>query len=156
VGGVDLLPAPPPFGSPFDRPYAVKLTLVNGGDTARELDAGRGVRAWVWGEKGLIKNDKVAEVPAKLGPGESVTVEGDLYAWGLPREERLYLVAFDVGVGGAPGADLAAKYGDPQKVTPMFIPNFYLTPFADGAATEPAFVMPHRPPPPYPFPRPIM
>jgi hypothetical protein len=46
----------------------------------------------------------------------------------------------------------AGDYVDAQKVTPMFIPNFYLSPFADGAATEPAFVMPHRPPPPYPFP----
>jgi hypothetical protein len=152
VGGVDVVVAPPAFAAPRDGPYGVEVEIVNGSGERRELDVARGLRCWVFGEEGVIAEVKAAAVPAYLAPGERTAVKGDLFGWGLPREERLFLVAFDLGVKGEVRCDLAAKYGDPAKVTPAFIPNFYLEPFRGGVASEPAFVLPHRPAPPYPVP----
>jgi len=154
VGGVDIVAASVPFAGATDAPYAVNLEVVNGAGDARALDPARGLKIWVFGEEGVVAELKVADVPASLAPGERLTVAGDLFAWGLPREEKLFLVAFELGVGAPFPCDLAVKYGDPANVTPAFIPNFYLEPFRKGVATEPTFVFPHRPYPSYPFPRP--
>jgi hypothetical protein len=110
---------------------------------------------WVIAEDGVETKKVPAELPAELAPGASEVIEGDLFAWGLPKEEKLFMVAFDVGVAGDVTCDLAEKYGDPKGLTPPMIPNFYLEPFEGGAATEPAFVFPHRPVPAYPFPKAI-
>ncbi len=152
VGGVELTLAEPPFAVAFDEPYPAKLTLTNHAAEGRELDAKKGLKMWVITEEGA-KKKRVADVPAALGPGEAVEVEGDLYGWGLPKEERLFLVAFDVGVAGEHKCDLAAKYADVKNLAPQFIPNHFLEPFEGGAATDPAFALPHRPVPAYPFPK---
>jgi len=155
VGGVELTPAEPPFAVPLGQVYPVKLTITNNAAEARKLDAGKGLRMWVFSEEGVEAKNVKAKLPAELAPGASEVVEGDLFAWGLPKEERLFMVAFDVGVAGEHGCDLAAKYGDPKGLSPAMIPDFYLEPFEGGAATAPAYVFPHRPVPAYPFPMPI-
>jgi len=155
VGGVDLALAEPPFASPMNGPYAVKLTVTNGAAEPRRLDVKKGLRMWVFAEEGVTATAVKVKVPAELAPGASVELTGDLFAWGLPKEERLFMVAFDVGVAGDYPCELAVKYGDPQKVTPAMVTNFYLKSFEGGVATAPAYVFPHRPLPPYPFPRPI-
>jgi len=61
-------------------------------------------------------------------------------------------LAFAVGVAGERGCELAAKYAELKGLSPAMVPNHFLEPFDGGAATAPAFVMPHRPVPDYPFP----
>lgn len=155
VGGVELVLSEPPFASPLDAPYPAKVTIVNGAAEARRLDARKGLRMWVFAEEGVTAHAVKAKLPAELAAGAAHIVEGDLFGWGLPKEERMFMVAFDVGLEGDQKCDLAIKYSDPNKVTPAMVPNFYLEPFEGGAATAPAYVFPHRPIPPYPFPRAI-
>jgi hypothetical protein len=152
VGGVSLALAEPPFAVPTDQAYPVKLTITNGAAEPRKLDAKRGLRMRVFAEEGAAAKGVKAKVPAELPPGASAVVEGDLFAWGLPKEERLYMVAFGVGVSGEHGCELAAKYAELKGLSPQFIPNHFLEPFEGGAATAPAYVFPHRPVPAYPFP----
>jgi hypothetical protein len=152
VGGVSLALAEPPFAVPTDQAYPVKLTITNGAAEPRKLDAKQGLRMRVFAEEGAAAKGVKAKVPAELPPGASAVVEGDLFAWGLPKEERLYMVAFGVGVSGEHGCELAAKYAELKGLSPQFIPNHFLEPFEGGAATAPAYVFPHRPVPAYPFP----
>lgn len=152
VGGVELTVEEPPFAAAFDEPYPVKLTLTNAGGESRKLDTKKGLRIWIIAEDGA-KTEKVkVDLPAELGPGETWKADGDLYEWGLPKEERLYLVAFDVRLEGEYRCDLAEKYGDPKDVPLDFLPNYYLGPFDGGCAADPVFAMPRRPLPAYPFP----
>jgi hypothetical protein len=155
VGGVELALADPPFASPLGAPYPVKLTLTNGAAEPRPLDAKVGLRMWVFSEEGVEAKNVKAKLPAELASGASEVIEGDLFAWGLPKEERLFMVAFGVGLAGEYGCDLAAKYGEVKGLAPQFIPNHFLEPFEGGVATAPAYVFPHRPLPDYPFPRAI-
>jgi hypothetical protein len=152
VGGVELTVDEPPFTAAFDEPYPVKLTLTNHTGEPRKLDTEKGLRMWIIAEDGA-KTEKVkADLPAELGPGESWETDGDLYEWGLPENECLHLVAFDLGLEGEHRCDLAEKYGDPKNLPLDFIPNFYLEPLDGGCATDPVFAMPRRPVPEYPFP----
>jgi len=155
VGGVELVLSEPPFAAALDGPYAAKLTITNGAAEPRRLDAKKGLRMWVFAEEGVTAKEVNVKLPAELAAGAAHVVEGDLFAWGLPKEERMFMVAFDVGLAGEYKCDLAVKYGDPNKVAPAMVPDFYLEPFEGGAATAPTYVFPHRPLPPYPFPRPI-
>ncbi len=155
VGGVELTPAEPPFAVPTDGPNPVKLTITNNAPEARQLDTKKGLRMWVFSEEGVEAKVVKVKLPAELAPGASEVVEGDLFAWGLPKDERLYMVAFDVGVAGDYGCDLAAKYAEVKGLSPAMIPNHFLEPLEGGAATAPAFAFPHRPVPAYPFPMPI-
>ncbi len=155
VGGVELTLAEPPFAVATDQPYPVKLTLANGAAEPRQLDAKNGLRMWVFSEEGVEAKKVKAKLPAELAPGASAVVEGDLFAWGLPKEERLFMVAFGVGVAGDYGCELAAKYAELKGLSPAMVPNHFLEPFEGGAATAPAYVFPHRPVPDYPFPTPI-
>jgi len=152
VGGVELTLAEPPFAVPTDQPYPVTLTLTNGAAEPRQPDAKAGLRMWVFSEGGVEAKKVKAKLPAELAPGASEVIEGDLFAWGLPKEERLYMVAFGVGVAGGHGCELAAKYAELKGLSPAMIPNHFLEPFEGGAATAPAYVFPHRPVPAYPFP----
>jgi hypothetical protein len=153
VGGVELTVSEPPFAYAFDTPYPITVTVSNTSSEARDLDASKGLRIWIINEDKVIEGKKVAaEIPETLAPGESAEINGDLYDWGLPKEERLFLVGFDLGVVGDFGCDLAAKYADAKKLSPHTIPNHYLVPFDGGVAADPVFVMPHRPLPEYPFP----
>lgn len=151
VDGVDVVVEPIPFSSPVDAPYRVKVRIKNRGKERRGLDAATGLRLWVMTEEDVAAYRVPVAVPDALAPGEEVAFDGDLFAWGLPREERLFLVAFTAGVPGVARCDLAVKYADPKTLTPATWANHYLTPFEGGAATEPAFAMPRRPTPPYPF-----
>ncbi len=155
VGGVELTLAEPPFAVATDQPYPVKLTLTNGAAEARQLDAKKGLRMWVFSEEGVEEKKVKVELPAELAAGASEVVEGDLFAWGLPKEERLFMVAFDVGLAGEDSCDLAAKYAELKGLSPAMVPDHFLEPFEGGAATAPAFAFPHRPVPDYPFPTPI-
>jgi hypothetical protein len=155
VGGVNVTLAEPPFANPFDAPFPARVTITNKAAEGRPLDTTKGLRMWVFTEDGAEAKRVPVELPAELAPGASETIEGDLFAWGLPQEEKLFMVAFDVGVEGDRKCDLAEKYGNPEGLAPPMIPNFFLEPFEGGAATDPAFVMPHRPVPAYPFPMPI-
>jgi len=156
VGGVELIAMKPPFAIAFDKPYPLKLKLTNHAAETRQLDTAKGVRMWVFDESGLLGKQKLTiDFPASLAAGEEWIGEVDLYANGLPKNETLHMVAFDIGVVGEHTCDLAEKYSDVNKMTPFTMPNYFLTPFEGGAATEPAFVMPHRPIPAYPFPKPI-
>jgi len=153
VGGVELTRAEPPFAVATDQPYPVKLTLTNGAAEARQLDAKKkGLRMWVFLEEGVEAKKVKVKLPAELAAGASEVVEGDLYKWGLPKEERLFMVAFDVGLAGEYGCELAAKYAELKGLSPAMVPDHFLEPFEGGAATAPAFVFPHRPVPDYPFP----
>jgi hypothetical protein len=159
VGGVELTVEEPPFAAAFDEPYPVKLTLANRAGEPRKLDTKKGLRIWIIAEDGA-KTEKVkADIPAELGPGESWDADGDLFEWGLPKEEKLYLIAFDVGLEGEYSCDLAEKYGDPNAAPLDFKANCFLEPFNGdqgsfdgGCATDPVFAMPRRPVPDYPFP----
>jgi hypothetical protein len=152
VGGVELTPAEPPFAVPTDGPYPVTLTVTNGAAEPRKLDARAGLRMWVFSEEGVEAKVVKARVPAELAPGASEVIEGDLFAWGLPKDERLFMVAFGVGVSGGHGCGLAAKYAELKGLSPAMVPNHFLEPFEGGAATAPAYVFPRRPVPAYPFP----
>ena len=152
VGGVELVLAEPPFAVATDGPYPVRLTITNNAAEPRQLDAKAGLRMWVFSEDGVEAKKAKAKLPAELAPGASETIEGDLFAWGLPKEERLYMVAFGVGVPGEHGCELAAKYAELKGLSPAMIPDHFLEPFEGGAATAPAYVFPHRPVPAYPFP----
>ncbi|UCE26916.1 MAG: hypothetical protein JSW52_11305 [Candidatus Coatesbacteria bacterium] len=155
VGGVELTVEEPQFTAAFDEPYPVKLSLANNSGEARKLDAKKGLRIWVIAGDGAETKKFKADLPAELGPGETWSADGDLYAWGLPKEERLYLVAFDVGLEGEYGCDLAEKYGDPNAAPLDFKANCFLEPFEGGCATDPVFAAPRRPVPEYPFPIPV-
>ncbi|MEE9456324.1 MAG: hypothetical protein V3W11_04135, partial [bacterium] len=115
----------------------------------------KGLRMWVFSEEGVEEKKVKVELPAELAAGASEVVEGDLFAWGLPKEERLFMVAFDVGLAGEDSCDLAAKYAELKGLSPAMVPDHFLEPFEGGAATAPAFAFPHRPVPDYPFPTPI-
>jgi hypothetical protein len=156
VGGVELVLPDPAFSTPFDEPYQVKVILTNHSAEPRPLDTARGLRCWVFrgGGKPVVTKTGV-ELPADLAPGQSVTFEGDLFAWGLPKEEELCMVAFDVGLAGDFACDLAQKYSDVKSLTPFTFADYLLEPFQGGTAAAPAFVMPHRPAPAYPFPIPV-
>jgi hypothetical protein len=156
VGGVELTLPEPAFATPFDETYQVKVVLTNHAAEPRPLDTAKGLRCWVFREKGkpiVTKTD--ANLPAQLAPGQSVTLEGDLYAWGLPREEELMMVSFDVGLTGDYTCGLAEKYADAGSLTPFTLADHVLEPFDGGTAAAPVFVMPHRPVPAYPFPIPV-
>jgi hypothetical protein len=156
VGGVELLAMKPPFAIDFDKPYPLKLKLTNHSAETRQLDTAKGARMWVFDESGLIVKQKLAiDIPASLAAGEEWIGEVDLYKNGLPKVEVLHLAAFDVGVVGEHTCDLAEKYSNVSEMTPFTMPNYFLTPFEGGTATEPGFVMPHRPIPAYPFPKPV-
>ena len=126
--------------------------MVNNSSQPRPLDATAGLRLWVMTEEGVKAQRTPVSLPASLAAGETFGFEGDLFAWGLPREERLFLVSLSAGVPGPYACDLALKYADPKTLTTGTWANHYLVPFQGGVATEPAFVMPRRPTPPYPFP----
>ncbi|MCK4594551.1 hypothetical protein KAU45_08615 [bacterium] len=156
VGGVELILPEPAFALPFDGTYPVRLTLTNHSVESRSLDTAKGLRCWIFraeGEPIVTKTD--AKLPAQLAPGQSVTFEGDLFAWGLPKVEELKMVAFDVGLVGDFTCDLAEKHSDIKKLTPFTFPNYLLEPFQGGVAVDPCHVMPHRPAPEYPFPIPV-
>ncbi len=156
VGGVELVLPDPAFAIPFDAPYQVKVNITNHAAEPRSLDTAKGLRCWVFrGEGKPIVTKTGVKLPAQLAPGQSVTLEGDLFAWGLPKVEELMLVAFDVGVAGDFACDLAQKYSDSKSLTPFTFADYLLEPFQGGTATAPACVMPHRPAPAYPFPIPI-
>jgi hypothetical protein len=156
VGGVELVLSQPAFALPFDEAYTVRLTITNHAAEPRTLDVAKGLRCWLFDDSGAVAVNRLpVEPPAELAPGASQVVEGDLYAWGLTRVEGLRLVAFDVGIHGGHGCDLAEKYSDPGQLSPFTMANYVLQPFDGGAATAPAFVMPHRPVPEYPFPIPL-
>jgi len=156
VGGVELVLPDPAFATPFDEPYQVKVILTNHGPEPRPLDTAKGLRCWVFrGEGEPVVTKTGVKLPAALAPGRSVTLEGDLFAWGLPKEEEMMMVAFDVGLAGDFACDLAQKYSDPKSLTPFTFANYLLEPFQGGTASAPAFVMPHRPVPAYPFPIPV-
>jgi hypothetical protein len=156
VGGVELVLPDPAFATPFDAPYQVKVNITNHSAEPRSLDTAKGLRCWVFrGEGKPIVTKTDAKLPAQLAPGQSVTLEGDLFAWGLPQEEELMLVAFDVGVAGDFACDLAQKYSDSKSLTPFTFADYLLEPFQGGTASAPACVMPHRPAPAYPFPIPV-
>lgn len=156
VGGVELVVSEPPFVSEFDSAYPIMIRVTNHSSETRELDTEKGLRIWIINENNTSKGKKVdAVIPQNLAAGETVTIDGNLFDWGLLKEERLFLVGFDLGIKGEYKCDLAEKYGDPAKLTPNTIANFYLTPFDGGTAADPVFVMPHRPLPKYPFPIPI-
>lgn len=152
VGGVELTVEEPPFAAAFDEPYPVKLTLANRAGEPRKMDTKKGLRIWIITEEGAGTDKLKVDLPAELGPGETWSADGDLYEWGLPKEEKLHLVAFDVGLESEYRCDLAEKYGEPKNLPLDFVPNFYLEPFDGGCATDPVFVMPRRPVPEYPFP----
>jgi hypothetical protein len=152
VGGVELTVKELPFAVAFDQPYPIKLTLTNHASEPRKFDAKKGLRIWIITEEGAGAEKLEVDLPAEFGPGETWNAEGDLYAWGLPKEEKLHLVAFDVGLDGEQRCDLAEKYGEPKNVPLDFVPNFYLEPFSGGCAADPVFAMPRRPVPAYPFP----
>lgn len=156
VGGVELVLSTPAFSLPFDEAYSVRLTLTNHADEPRPLDTAKGLRLWVFADDAEPLTLRTAvTLPGELAPGQSVVLEGDLYAWGLPKREGLYLVAFDVGLCGEFTCDLAEKYSDPGKLTAFVLANYALQPFQGGTATAPAQVMPRRPTPDYPFPIPL-
>lgn len=152
VGGVELTVEEPPFAAAFDEPYPVKLTLTNGAGETTKLDKIKGLRIWINAGDGVRTEKVKVDLPAELGPGETWSAGGDLYARGLPKEERLHLVGFDVGLEGEYRCDLAEKYGDPKNLRLDFLPNYYLGPFDGGCAVDPVFAMPRRPLPEYPFP----
>ncbi|MCP4228558.1 MAG: hypothetical protein GY771_00215 [bacterium] len=153
VGGVELTVSEPMFACPFDTAYPISIKVTNTAPETRNLDVSKGLRIWIINEDKVINGEKVpAVVPDTLAPGESVEIDGNLYDWGLPNEERLFLVGFDLGIVGDFDCDLALKYSDPKKLNPSTIPNYYLKPFDGGVAADPMFVMPHRPLPEYPFP----
>ncbi len=156
VGGVELILPEPAFALPFDGTYPVKLTLTNHAGESRSLDTAKGLRCWIFraeGEPIVTKTD--AKLPAQLGPGQSLTFEGDLFAWGLPKVEELKMVAFDVGLTDGLTCDLAEKHSDIKKLTPFTFANYLLEPFQGGVAVDPVHLIPHRPAPKYPFPIPI-
>ncbi len=153
VGGVELTVPEPPFAYAFDTLYPIIVKVTNLSEEIRELDADKGLRIWIINEDKTIENKEIpVKIPEALAPGESVEIDGDLYDWGLPKEERLFLVGFNLGIVGDFECDLAEKYSDPSKLSPHTIPNHYLRPFDGGVAADPVFVMPHRPLPEYPFP----
>jgi hypothetical protein len=152
VGGVELTVEEPPFAAAFDRPYPIKLTLTNRAGEPRKPDTKKGLRIWIITEEGAGTEKLEVDLSAELEPGETWSAGGDLYDWGLPRDERLHLVAFDLGLEGEHRCDLADKYSDPKNLPLDFVPNYYLEPFDGGCATDPVFAMPRRPVPEYPFP----
>jgi len=146
VRGVTITASEPEFALPFDRSYPIKLTVSNAGDTAVELQPD-GLNMWVIREDSHNVHPLMINLPAILEPGKTLEFAGDLYSWGLPREEQLHLISFALGLAGDP----------PAPVVPEAEGNSYagvvIAHFQGGAAVDPVYCFPHRPLPVDSFPK---
>jgi hypothetical protein len=146
VRGITITASEPEFAMAFDQGYPIKLFVSNGGDTAVELKPG-GLTMWVIGEKSHAEVPLAVDLPAVLEPGKTLEFDGDLYGWGLPREEQLHLVSFALGLAG----------DTPAPVVPEAEGNSYagvaIAHFQGGPAVDPVYCFPHRPLPTYAFPK---
>ena len=146
VRGVTIVASEPDFAMAFDRAYPIKLSISNSGDAAVELTPD-GLTMWVIREDGQEILPLSVDLPATLEPGATLEFAGDLYAWGLPREERLHLLSFALGLAGEP----------PAPVVPQAEGNSYaavaIAHFQGGPSVDPVYCFPHRPLPAYAFPQ---
>jgi hypothetical protein len=146
VRSVTITASEPDFAMAFDRAYPIKLTITNSGAETVELKP-NGLSMWVIGEKDHNIVPLSVDLPATLEAGKTLEYEGDLYAWGLPREEQLYLVSFALGLAGEP----------PVPVVPQAESNSYaamaISHFQGGPAVDPVYCFPHRTLPACAFPK---